>query len=153
MYNANRPEVHDVLRRWREIADAYDPPRVLIGETFVLELDDARAVLRRTATSCNLAFNFLFMHAAVRRRRRCAAIVEATEDALPPAAWPVWTGVATTTSTGSRRAGAAATRRRRAVRAGDAAHACAARRSSTTATRSACPTPRSPATGVLDPVG
>ena len=39
VYNACRPEVHDVLRRWRKLADSYDPPRVLIGETYVLDPD------------------------------------------------------------------------------------------------------------------
>ncbi|MGH9019061.1 MAG: alpha-amylase family glycosyl hydrolase, partial [Acidimicrobiales bacterium] len=33
VYNGNRPEVHEVLRRWRTLVDAYDEPRVLIGET------------------------------------------------------------------------------------------------------------------------
>ena len=35
----NRPEVHDVLRRWRASPTSYDPPRVLVGETYVLELE------------------------------------------------------------------------------------------------------------------
>ena len=35
VYNANRPEVHDVHRRWRRVAEEYDPPRLLVGETFV----------------------------------------------------------------------------------------------------------------------
>ena len=26
VYNANRPEVHEVIRRWRRLADAYDSP-------------------------------------------------------------------------------------------------------------------------------
>ena len=51
MYNACRPEVHDVLRRWRTLAESYDPPRVLIGETYVLEPEAFAIVLRRTATS------------------------------------------------------------------------------------------------------
>src|SRR5689334_4537025 len=39
VYNANRPEVHDIIRRWRHLADTYDPPRVLIGETNVEDLE------------------------------------------------------------------------------------------------------------------
>src|SRR3954467_4071631 len=34
LYTENRPEVHDVHRRFRAIADSYDPPRLLVGETF-----------------------------------------------------------------------------------------------------------------------
>ena len=33
----NRPEVHEVYRRWRELAREYDPERVLLGETWVAE--------------------------------------------------------------------------------------------------------------------
>ena len=39
VFSMNRPEVHDVLRRWRALADAQDPERVLVGETYVLDLD------------------------------------------------------------------------------------------------------------------
>ena len=35
VHNMNRPEVHDVLRRWRSIVDAHEPPGVLLGETWV----------------------------------------------------------------------------------------------------------------------
>ena len=34
-FNAERPELHDVLRRWRRMAEEYDPPRLLLGETYV----------------------------------------------------------------------------------------------------------------------
>ena len=34
-YDADRPELHDVLRRWRRIAEEYDPPRLLLGETYL----------------------------------------------------------------------------------------------------------------------
>jgi alpha-glucosidase len=30
----DQPQLHDVYRRWREIADAYEPGRVLVGEMF-----------------------------------------------------------------------------------------------------------------------
>ncbi len=38
-YNANREDVHGVLRRWRRVVDEYQPNRVLLGETWVMELD------------------------------------------------------------------------------------------------------------------
>ena len=37
VYNSCRPELHDVLRRWRAIADDYDPNRILLGETYVFD--------------------------------------------------------------------------------------------------------------------
>jgi len=90
VYNGNRPEVHDVIRAWRALADSYDPPRVLIGETPV-EDPDALARFYGHGDELNLAFNFPFITApfeaeALRR------IVEDTEARLPPGAWPVWTG-------------------------------------------------------------
>ena len=47
-YNAERPELHDVLRRWRRIwPRTYDPPRLLLGETYVLGPGRAGPLLRR----------------------------------------------------------------------------------------------------------
>jgi alpha-glucosidase len=39
-YSMHRPEVHDVLQQWRNIADTYDPPRVLVLETWVRDLPE-----------------------------------------------------------------------------------------------------------------
>jgi alpha-glucosidase len=86
----NQPEVHDVYRRWRRLADTYDEPRVLLGETYVMQLDRV-AEFYGADDQLNLAFNFAFVHApfdADELRR----IVEGTEAALPGHAWPVWTG-------------------------------------------------------------
>ncbi len=90
VYNGNRPEVHDVIRHWRAIADSYDVPRVLIGETPVDD-SDALAKFYGDDDELNLAFNFPFITAefAAEPLRR---IVEETEARLPPGAWPAWTG-------------------------------------------------------------
>jgi alpha-glucosidase len=90
VYNANRPEVHDVVRRWRALADGYHPPRVLVGETPV-GLDELARYYGRGHDELHLAFNFPFLGApldagAMRR------VVEDTERTLPPGAWPAWTG-------------------------------------------------------------
>ena len=90
VYNGNRPEVHDVIRHWREIADEYDPPRVLIGETPVEERD-ALARFYGDDDELNLAFNFPFITAAF-EAEAMRRIVEETEALLPPDAWPAWTG-------------------------------------------------------------
>jgi alpha-glucosidase len=88
VYNACRPEVHDVLRRWRKIAESYDPPRVLIGETYVFE-PEAIATFYGNDDELNLAFNFMLLHSKLRARDLRAA-VETAEGLLPPHAWPVW---------------------------------------------------------------
>jgi alpha-glucosidase len=90
-YSMNRPEVHDVLRRWRIVAEAEDPGRVLVGETYVLDLDRLIPFYGNGQDELHLAFNFLFVHAdfdaAVLRQ-----IVEGVEGMLPPGSWPVYTG-------------------------------------------------------------
>ncbi len=91
VYSMNRPEVHDVLRRWRAVAQREDPPRILVGETYVLELDQLMPFYGTGEDELNLAFNFLFVHedldaAALR------GIVEEVEAGLPADSWPVYTG-------------------------------------------------------------
>jgi alpha-glucosidase len=48
-YNAhqqNRPEVHDIYRRWRTLADSYRRELTLVGEVHVPTVDDLAAYLR-----------------------------------------------------------------------------------------------------------
>jgi alpha-glucosidase len=89
VYNANRPEVHDVIRRWRTIADTYDPPRLLVGETPV-RLDQLGAYYG-TDDELNMAFNFPFIDSPL-ETDRMRQIVTKTAERLPAGAWPVWTG-------------------------------------------------------------
>jgi alpha-glucosidase len=90
VYNANRPEVHEVIRRWRRIADSYDPPRLLVGETPV-RLDQLPAYYGNGHDELNLAFNFPFIDAPL-EAEPMRAIVGEMEGRLPAGAWPVWTG-------------------------------------------------------------
>ena len=90
VYNASRPEVHDVLRRWRHLADGYDPNRVLIGETYVLDPSRLGAFYGND-DELNLAFNFTLLHSKFQGPALRASIEEA-ERYLPGNAWPVWTG-------------------------------------------------------------
>jgi len=90
VYNANRPEVHDVLRRWRAIVDSYDPPRILVGETYVLE-PELFAAFYGHGDELNLAFNFMLLHSGFEAAALRSA-VEESERLLPDDSWPVWTG-------------------------------------------------------------
>jgi alpha-glucosidase len=90
VYNANRPEVHEVLRRFRALADTYDEPRILIGETPV-PVDELGRYYGQGDDELHLAFNFNFINAPL-EAPAMRAIVEATEAALPSGAWPAWTG-------------------------------------------------------------
>ncbi len=90
VYNANRPEVHEVIRRWRALADGY-PDRVLVGETPVEDLADLARFYGSGDDELHLAFNFPFISAPL-EAGAMRAIVEGVEEALPGEAWPVWTG-------------------------------------------------------------
>jgi alpha-glucosidase len=91
VFSMNRPEVHDVIRRWRRVAAEEDPERILVGETYVLELDHLLPYYGNGSDELHLAFNFLFVHAAL-EVDEMRGIVEAMEAGLPAGAWPVYTG-------------------------------------------------------------
>ena len=86
----NRPEAHDVLRRWRTIADSYDPRRVLLGETWVLDLESLARFYGSGEDELHLALNVPFVFSTPGAEMR--AIVERTEETLPTGAWPLWNG-------------------------------------------------------------
>ncbi|HMC51535.1 MAG TPA: alpha-amylase family glycosyl hydrolase, partial [Acidimicrobiales bacterium] len=90
VFNANRPEVHEVLRRWRKLADSYDPARMLLGETYVFDIA-ALAGFYGQGDELDLGFNFSFVFAPF-EASSLRSVVEATEAALPAGAWPAWTG-------------------------------------------------------------
>ena len=52
----DQPEVHEVYRRWRKIADSYDPPRVFVAEAW-LDTPEKRARYLR-ADELHTGFNF-----------------------------------------------------------------------------------------------
>jgi alpha-glucosidase len=89
-YNSNRPEVHEVHRRWRRIADEYDPPRLLVGETFVDRLEEV-IPFYGTGDELGLAFNIPFLQAPF-DAVTLSGLVDATERLIPGGCAPVWTG-------------------------------------------------------------
>jgi len=91
VFSMNRPEVHDVLRRWRALTDRQEPPRVLVGETYVLDLDQLIPYYGQGDDELHLAFNFLFVHAPF-DVGALSDVVAGVEERLPEIAWPVYTG-------------------------------------------------------------
>ena len=91
IYNANRPETHDVYRAWRAVADSYEAPRILMGETYVTDLERLATFYGTGSDGLHLAQNFVFATARL-DAARLREIVAATEAALPDEAWPVWFG-------------------------------------------------------------
>jgi alpha-glucosidase len=91
VFNANRPETHDLLRRWRRLADTYDPPRLLLGETLVHDVETMATYYGDGTDELGLAYNHPFLDAPF-DAPALRAVVETTEGGLPPGAWPLWTG-------------------------------------------------------------
>jgi alpha-glucosidase len=87
----NRPEVHDVYRRWRTLCDGHETQPILVGETYVVDVDRMAAFYGSGTDELHLAFNFSFVHAPF-DAAELRTVVEATEQALPERAWPIWTG-------------------------------------------------------------
>jgi alpha-glucosidase len=85
----NRPEIHRVLRRWRTLSAEYDPERLLVGETWVMDLEELAGFYGAQADELHLAFNFPFMFAGLETPALPEA-VRRTEELLPVAALPVW---------------------------------------------------------------
>jgi alpha-glucosidase len=86
----SQPGVHDVHRRWRALADAQEPLRVLVGETHIRELEQVISFYGTGEDELHLAFNFPFVYAPF--DAALAQVVRDTERLLPGKAWPVWTG-------------------------------------------------------------
>ena len=92
VYNSCRPEVHDVLRRWRAIADSYDPPKLLLGETFLHEVAQIAPFYgREGAPELGLAFDIPLVFAPF-EADALATVVETTEAEYPSIAQPCYTG-------------------------------------------------------------
>ncbi|MEA2169239.1 MAG: alpha-glucosidase [Solirubrobacteraceae bacterium] len=79
-----QPEVHDVLRRWRATTEA-----VLVGETYVYELDELVRYYGDGEDELHMAFNIPFLKAEL-SVEEMRPIVERME--AEPTVWPTWAG-------------------------------------------------------------
>ena len=82
----DRPEVHEIYKRWQEIAREYDPKPLLMGETYV-KLPNLWAY----AQHLDLVQNFPFVKAEL-SVEELRPIVEQVEAKLPANRDPVWFG-------------------------------------------------------------
>ncbi len=84
----DRPEVHDIYREWRRLADSYDPPRVFVAEAWVASPDRLAAYLR--PDELHTAFDFDFVRApwdATQLRRTAQASLAAHDSVGAPVMW------------------------------------------------------------------
>ena len=92
VFSMNRPEVHEVLQRWRELSlTRDDPPRALVGETYVLDLDQLIPYYGKATTSCTWPSTSCSCTREL-EAETLRTIVEGVEAKLPPISWPVYTG-------------------------------------------------------------
>jgi alpha-glucosidase len=89
-YMRNRPEVHEIYRRWQSIAAEYEPKRILLGETYV-GLKQMIRYYGDGTDELDLAMNFALVNAPF-DVRKVRPIIEDTLRLLPPGATPLWFG-------------------------------------------------------------
>src|SRR5262249_21604895 len=82
-------ETYAVLRRWRRVVDAYEEERILLGETWVMDLERLARFYGTGKDQLHLAFNFPYAFAPL-DAAALRAVVDGTHAAYPPDAWPVW---------------------------------------------------------------
>lgn len=88
IHSKNLPENHGALRLMREVADAFGPDRVLVGEMY-LPFDELAAYYGADAPEIHLPANFHLIRGPWTARAIADAIV-AYEAAMPASGWPNW---------------------------------------------------------------
>jgi alpha-glucosidase len=88
LWSLNRPEVHDVVRHLRRVADEF-PGRVLVGEAYVPVEELARYLGHGGDDEFHLAFNFELLLSPWDQQHLTLAI-ERSEALHPAGAWPTY---------------------------------------------------------------
>ena len=88
VFNADRPEVHDIVAEMRAVLDEYDD-RVLIGEIY-LPIDRLVTYYGTDGRGAQLPFNFHLLLLERWSAEALAALMNQYDAALPPGAWPNW---------------------------------------------------------------
>lgn len=87
VYNADQPEVHEVIAEMRHVLDGYQD-RVLIGEIY-LPLERLVTYYGKELTGAHLPFNFQLIFAPW-KAGEIARLVAEYEGAIPTGGWPNW---------------------------------------------------------------
>src|SRR5262249_37667116 len=88
LYDVDQPEVHEIVRGFRRVADSYGGDRVLVGEVWARDAHSLADYLRTDELPQAFNFRFLFCpwDAAAFR-----GMVEEVEGLFPRGSWPTWT--------------------------------------------------------------
>ena len=87
VFSTDQPEVHDIVRRMRELTDGYDE-RLIIGEIY-LPISKLVTYYGEDGRGAHLPFNFHLITMPWDAAHIGAAVSE-YEGALPPHGWPNW---------------------------------------------------------------
>jgi alpha-glucosidase len=87
VYNADRPEIHDLVATMRAVIDAYSD-RILIGEIY-LPYTQLVTYYGTNLGGAHLPFNFQLILCAW-NAETIAGVIREYESALPTGAWPNW---------------------------------------------------------------
>lgn len=90
IYDRNRPETHEICQEIRRLADSYAGDRMLVGEIFTDNAEEAASYHGKNLDELHMAFNFNFMYQFWSARRFYRSIVR-WYSALPEGAWPNFT--------------------------------------------------------------
>jgi len=86
----NQPEIHDLLREWRRLCEEYEPPRILVGEVYAVQVPHW-ASYYGNGDQLHLSFNFQLMYNRFEAGKLSVVVAE-VERELPAGAWPCWAG-------------------------------------------------------------
>ncbi|HSK11286.1 MAG TPA: alpha-amylase family glycosyl hydrolase [Vicinamibacterales bacterium] len=86
-YSADRPEVHDIIGRMRELLDRYDD-RMMVGEIY-LPLERLVTYYGSGGNGAHLPFNFQLIRMPWDAQAVASAVAR-YESLLPPHGWPNW---------------------------------------------------------------
>lgn len=84
----DRPEVHDIYREWRKVADSYDEPRVFVAEAWVNSAEKLAEYVR--ADELHTAFNFDYLKAPWSAQDLRATITSSVDVFRRVSAAPTW---------------------------------------------------------------
>lgn len=87
VYSTDQPEVHDIIRKMREILDSYQE-RMMIGEIY-LPIDRLMMYYGVNNKGAHLPFNFLLIDLPW-DAQKIALAIDQYEGALPTDGWPNW---------------------------------------------------------------
>jgi alpha-glucosidase len=88
LWSMNRPEVHEVIRHLRTVADEF-PGRVLVGEAYLPVEELAGYLGHGRDDEFHLAFDFELLHSPWEHQHLTLAI-ERAEALHPPGVWPTY---------------------------------------------------------------